>query len=109
VFNAPSLDKFEDAVKTDGIILYNSDLISKTKGNVKAYGVPINAIAIKLGLPQAANMVMVGAYLEIAKIFDDKIVEDIVKHILGERKAKFVPVNMQAIDEGRKFVRSLKG
>ncbi|MDR3257757.1 MAG: 2-oxoacid:acceptor oxidoreductase family protein [Mycoplasmataceae bacterium] len=108
VFNAPSLDKFEKAVKPDGIILYNSDLMNKTNVNVKSFGVPINTIATKVGLPQAANMVMVGAYLELTKIFDDHIIEDIVKHILGERKAKFVPVNMQAINEGRNFIRSIK-
>jgi 2-oxoglutarate ferredoxin oxidoreductase subunit gamma len=106
VFNAPSLTKFENAVKSDGFILYNSDLISSTNHN-KSYGVPINTIAIKLGLPQAANMVMVGAYLELTKIFDQHIVEEVVKHILGERKAKFVPINMQAINEGREYIKKL--
>jgi 2-oxoglutarate ferredoxin oxidoreductase subunit gamma len=107
VFNAPSLSKFESAVKPDGFILYNSDLITSTTHS-KSYGVPINAIAIKLGLPQAANMVMVGAYLELTNIFDQHVVEEVVKHILGERKAKFVPINMQAINEGRAYIKSLK-
>jgi 2-oxoglutarate ferredoxin oxidoreductase subunit gamma len=87
-------------------VLYNADLIKAT-AHSKSYGVPINSIAIKLGLPQAANMVMVGAYLELTNIFDQHIVEEVVKHILGERKAKFVPINMQAINEGRAFIKEL--
>lgn len=106
VFNAPSLTKFESAVKNTGFVLYNADLIKSTTHS-KSYGVPINSIAIKLGLPQAANMVMVGAYLELTNIFDQHIVEEVVKHILGERKAKFVPINMQAINEGRAFIKEL--
>ena len=107
VFNGPSLTKFESAVKPDGFILYNSDLIPSTSHS-KSYGVPINTIAIKLGLPQAANMVMIGAYLELTNVFNQHVVEEVVKHILGERKAKFVPVNMQAINEGRTFIKGLK-
>ena len=108
VFNGPSLEKFEKFVDKEGFILYNSDLIDKVNFKGKSYGVPINTIATKLGLPQAANMVMVGAYLEITKLFDDKTAESVVKHILGERKAKFVPINMQAIAEGRKAIQNLK-
>ena len=107
VFNAPSLEKFEKNVDKEGIILYNSDLIPSVKSGIKSYGVPINTIANKLGLPQAAKMVMIGAYLEITKLFDDKTAENVVKHILGERKAKFVPINMQAIAEGRKAIQDL--
>lgn len=104
-FNAPSLTKFEPSIKKDGLLLYNSDLI-KDVNYSKAYGVPINTIANKLGLPQAANMVMVGAYLELTNIFEQHTVEEVVKHILGERKAKFVPINMQAINEGRAYIKS---
>jgi 2-oxoglutarate ferredoxin oxidoreductase subunit gamma len=75
---------------------------------VKAYGVPVNEISLQLKLPQAANMVMLGAYLELTNLFDDTIMQSIVAHILGERKAKFIPINMQAIAEGRKYIRELK-
>ena len=109
VFNGPSLEKFEKYMDKDGFILYNADLIKKEdiKFSGKSYGVEINTIATKLGLPQAANMVMIGAYLEITNLFDDKTAESVVKHILGERKAKFVPINMQAIAEGRNAIKAL--
>lgn len=107
-FNGPSLDKFEHDVADKGFILYNASLINKKDFKVKAYGVPVNEISLQLKLPQAANMVMLGAYLELTNLFDDTIMQSIVAHILGERKAKFIPINMQAIAEGRKYIRELK-
>ncbi|MDR3163759.1 MAG: 2-oxoacid:acceptor oxidoreductase family protein [Mycoplasmataceae bacterium] len=107
-FNAPSLQKFANDVAHDGFILYNTSLIDKKDFHVKAYGVPVNDISLKLGLPQAANMVMIGAYLEITKLFDDAIITAIIKHILGERKAKFVPINLEAIAQGRQYIKNLK-
>jgi 2-oxoglutarate ferredoxin oxidoreductase subunit gamma len=102
------LQKFANDVAHDGFILYNTSLIDKKDFHVKAYGVPVNDISLKLGLPQAANMVMIGAYLEITKLFDDAIITAIIKHILGERKAKFVPINLEAIAQGRQYIKNLK-
>jgi len=69
-FNLPSLEKFRDKVTDDGLILYNSSLIDEDVSETGrlCVGVPINDIAIKLDNPKVANMVMMGAYLELTHL-----------------------------------------
>ncbi len=107
IFNSPSLDKFRKGVTDGGMILYNSSLIDfevKEEGRL-CLGVPINDIAHDLGNPKVANMVMMGAYMELTKMFSDDTIHAIVKKILGEKKANLVEINYKAIEAGKKFVK----
>lgn len=108
-FNQPSLTKFKDKVKETGLILYNSSLI-KDEVNAdcaRCVGVPINDIALELGSVQVANMVMMGAYLELTHLFSDQTIEKIIKKFLGERKAHMLDINKQAIQRGKQYVKDL--
>ncbi|MBN2540655.1 MAG: 2-oxoacid:acceptor oxidoreductase family protein [Bacilli bacterium] len=109
IFNLPSLDKFRSNVSEGGLILYNSSLIAEDvkEESHLCIGVPINDIAIKLGNAKVANMVMMGAYLELTHLFSDETILAIVKKILGEKKADLVEVNYQAIEAGKQFVKDL--
>lgn len=106
-FNAPSLEKFRTHVADDGLILYNSSLITEKveECNALCLGVPINDIAIELGNIKVSNMVMLGAYLELTKLFGDKTIQAIIKKFLGERKAAMLDINYKAIEAGKEFVR----
>ena len=110
-FNQPSLDKFIDQVKSDGIILYNSSLIQKPEPKEKIHfcGIPANDIAVELGNIQVANMVIMGAYLGLTDMFSVEIIEKMLAKLLGERKAHLIPINRQAIDRGIEFVKSQGG
>ena len=109
IFNLPSLDKFRRHVSQGGLILYNSSLIDETvkEEGVLSVGVPINDIANEIGNAKVANMVMMGAYLELTKLFEDPTIHAIIKKILGEKKASLVDINIQALEAGKKFVRDL--
>ena len=107
-FNAPSLDKFKTKVVENGLILYNSSIINKedvTNCKQLCLGVPINDIAIELGNAKVANMVMMGAYLELTKLFSDETIYAIIKKILGEKKASLYDINIKALEAGKNFVR----
>jgi 2-oxoglutarate ferredoxin oxidoreductase subunit gamma len=106
-FNLPSLEKFRTKVTDKGLILFNSSLIKdevKEEGRL-CVGVPVNDIANDLGNEKVANMVMMGAYLELTKIFTDKTIEAIIKKFLGERKAHLLDVNMKAIKRGKDYIK----
>jgi len=110
-FNQPSLDKFVNNVKSDGIILYNSSLIEAPTPfeAVKLFGVPANEIALELGNIQVANMVIMGAYLAITDMFSVEIIEKMLKKLLGERKAHLMDINQQAIQKGVEYINNLGG
>jgi len=107
IFNLPSLDKFRNNVSDKGLILYNSSLIDRQveeQGRL-CVGVPINDIALELGNAKVANMVMMGAYLELTKLFSDATIHAIIKKVLGEKKADLLDINYKAIEAGKEFVR----
>ncbi|MCF7931722.1 MAG: 2-oxoacid:acceptor oxidoreductase family protein [Acholeplasmataceae bacterium] len=103
VFNGPSLDKFGEFISQDGHLFYNSSLIDepKTRDDVHAHGIPMNEIAIGLDVPQVANMVMLGAYVKMVKIFDEDVVLSVLAELLGDKKKHLLEVNRQAMDEGK--------
>ena len=63
--NKPSLDKFIDKVKSDGLVLVNSSLISEKvkREDVTVVYVDANAVAHKVGNDKASNLVVLGAYI----------------------------------------------
>lgn len=104
--NAPSLDKFFLKVLDDGSIIYNSSLIKEKDLNTKAkvYAVPANDLAIELNNPKVANMIILGAYLEITNLFSDEIILNVLKKLFGEEKEHLLEVNKEALIKGRKYI-----
>ena len=62
-------------------------------------------IANELGNSKVANMVMLGAYIEVAHAVTVDTVMDNLKLMFGERKAHLLPINRQAIERGMECVR----
>ena len=102
VMNRPSLEKFEDAVVPGGSIFVNSSMIDiKVKRtDVNAYYVACTEIATELGNPKVSNMVMLGAYIGKSHCVDIETVLEALLETLGERKAKLIPLNREALKRG---------
>jgi 2-oxoglutarate ferredoxin oxidoreductase subunit gamma len=99
--NLPSLDKFEDAVRADGIIVVNTSLINRLphRTDVTVVAVPANEVAIECGSPKAANMVALGAYLGASGVVDVDQVKAIVTESFAA-KPKLVEINHAALARG---------
>ncbi|MCD4714952.1 MAG: 2-oxoacid:acceptor oxidoreductase family protein [Clostridiales bacterium] len=108
IMNLPSLDKFEVDIKDGGNIIINSSLIErKTKrDDLKAYYIPANDIAVELGNPRVANMIMLGAYLELTKVVEVESVMTALKKIFGESKAHLMKINEDALAKGAQAVKA---
>lgn len=108
--NNPSLVKFASKVKKNGVILYNASLITDPikVDNATMIGIPINDIAISLGNPRVANMVMMGAYLETTKLFKEETIIKILKKFMGKGKEHLVDINISALDAGRQYILKLE-
>ena len=105
--NTPSLDKFESCVNPGGKLFINSSIIEKkaTRTDIDVYYVPCNEIADSLQNPKVGNMAMLGAYLEATKAVEVKSILDALLYKLGEKKAKFIPLNEKAIQMGAESIR----
>ncbi len=108
VMNLPSLIKFEKDLVKDGILLINSSLIEKkpSRDDVKAYFVPANEIANDLGNAKVANMVMLGAFLELTKTVEVDSIIAALKKVFGPAKEHLVPMNKDALERGAAAVRA---
>jgi 2-oxoglutarate ferredoxin oxidoreductase subunit gamma len=100
--NRPSLDKFEPALIKDGILLINSSLIDRgaEREDIMAFEIPANEIADELGNSKVANMVMIGAYLEVSKALKRDSVIEALKKVFGTSKAHLLPINEKALEKG---------
>lgn len=106
IMNKPSLEKFQPKLKKDGNLFLNSSLVVdvETRKDVNVYSIPANDIATSLGNIKVANMVMLGAYLAITKLFDQESILEILKQKFTGTKASLITINKKALEEGRKAV-----
>ena len=102
--NRPSLEKFANDVKPGGVIFINSSLIPtrSERDDITELVVPVNDIAIKAGSIRAANIVALSAFAAKVKIVDLQLLKNCVKDEFAA-KAKIIPLNMKAFDEGVNF------
>ena len=97
--NRPSLEKFASTVKSGGVIFINSSIIPVDAGREDV--VPIIEIAKDLGNVKAANIVALSAFVTRSKVVEFDLLREAVKDKFAQ-KAKLIPLNMQALEEGRK-------
>lgn len=107
--NGPSLDVFEENVQKDGLIIVNTSMISRKvkHDNVRTLYIPLTELASNLGLTAAANMVLLGAYLQYTKIIDYKRLFDAIP--LAIKKKNLIDVNLKAVELGAQWIRENVG
>ena len=101
--NRPSLDKFESHVKPGGTLVINSSLIDRKaeRDDIDVVYCDATRIAEEVGNPKGANVAILGAMLQKVPVVDDEKMSEAIRIELGERKAKFLPGNMKALQAGK--------
>ncbi|HLN63037.1 MAG TPA: 2-oxoacid:acceptor oxidoreductase family protein [Symbiobacteriaceae bacterium] len=107
VMNQPSLEKFEKDVQPGGVLVVNTSLCEKraTRTDITVINVAASDIAAELGSTKFANMVALGALLAAQPMVDLEMVLKAMIKVMGEDKARFVPVNRQALQKGMEAAR----
>lgn len=104
-FNQPSIEKFAHEILPGGLLLANSSMVKDipSRSDIRVVRVPAYEAAIDLGNVKAANMIMLGAYLEVTGAVDQaSIMSYFVEN--GMRPAVLAS-NREAIEAGRRLVR----
>ena len=101
VMNQPSYQKYKDMVKPDGLLVLNSSMIkSNDLPDVKTYQVPATEIASKLGNVLVSNVVMLGAFLAIKKLFSAHLILEQLQAMLKGKKGNWSSRKKQAHESG---------
>jgi 2-oxoglutarate ferredoxin oxidoreductase subunit gamma len=103
IMNKPSLAKFQPKLKKGGDVFVNTSLVKDVeyRKDVNVYEIDANNIALELGNLKVANMVVLGAYLAITKVFTEDEVLDILKQKFTGSKANLIEINRKALEAGR--------
>jgi len=104
--NQMLLDKFAPMVKREGIILVNTSLAEppRDRPDCKIVEIPANDIAEQLGSSRAANMVMLGAYVQLVRPVKMESIKASMKEVLPPRHHGLIPLNNAALDRGAALV-----
>ncbi|MBQ1889398.1 MAG: 2-oxoacid:acceptor oxidoreductase family protein [Selenomonas sp.] len=101
--NRPSLDKFECKVKPGGVLVINSSIIDRKaeRDDIKVVYCDAQRIAEDIKNPKGANVAILGSLMAAEPIVSDELMAEAIRIELGERKAKFLPGNMKALEAGK--------
>jgi len=121
VMNIPSMD-YVPILKKGGTLLMNTSLIKEEpkRTDVKSVRVPATDIAAGLAALNlegvrdptiAANSVMFGVYLALEEDNAARAAEtakEVFTHFLTDRKAVYIPLNLNAVQRGYEYVKEGK-
>jgi 2-oxoglutarate ferredoxin oxidoreductase subunit gamma len=107
ILASSALKLFEERVKPGGTIVIDSTLVSArmNRQDVRAFYVPATARAASLGSSKIANLVLLGAYLELSKALPIGLVEEALERMMTSSKAAaLLSSNKQAVNLGAQYM-----
>ncbi len=99
--NQPSLIAYISSLEPGGQLLYNENLVDfvPERGDIEMFAVPVNSMARKIGSERSANMIMLGALVQMIKIIKLKTVFESIEMMMGSKK-KAAESSIRAIQAG---------
>jgi len=106
ILNQQSMDKFEKQVKPGGLLIYDTNGITRhpERKDIKVCRIDAVEEAAKLGNAKAYNMIVLGAYLKMKPVVTMENVLKGLKKSLPPRRHNLIPMNEEAITVGMKAV-----
>jgi 2-oxoisovalerate ferredoxin oxidoreductase beta subunit len=104
--NEPSLRKFDKTVRAGGWVIFNGQEFPPDcmRDGVNVLALPFTELADELGDKRAANMVMLGALLEIAGALPQQSVDDALTRLV--KNPHWVELDERALARGRELFRN---
>lgn len=103
--NEPSLMKFSTGIRPGGWVLYNGETLPSEfeRKDIHTLVLPFTQIAAKLGDAKAANMVMLGALLELIAALPQSNVDAALRHLV--KNPRWLDLDGRALARGRELFR----
>lgn len=105
VFNNPSMEKFQQELKSGGILIMNSSMINVPveRDDLIVIEVPGNQIATGFGDVRMTNMVLLGAMLAVTPLVTLEEAGQALRDHLPERKQHLIEPNIEVLKRGFEF------
>lgn len=104
--NQPSLDKFEKAVKSGGLLMYDSTNIINppTRADIEIVSIAASEEASNMKNTKIMNMIVLGGFLSRSEVVKVESVMAALEKVLPERYHHLLPLNEQALIRGQELV-----
>ncbi|WP_077196417.1 2-oxoacid:acceptor oxidoreductase family protein [Prevotella ihumii] len=109
VLNQPSLEKFEPKVKPGGILIYDGFGVINppTRSDIKVYRIDAMDKAAEMKNSKVFNMIVLGGLLQVCPVVSLDGLKKALTKTLPERHHHLIPLNMEAVEEGKKIIKQL--
>jgi 2-oxoglutarate ferredoxin oxidoreductase subunit gamma len=109
LLNQQSMDKFESTVKPGGVLLYDTNGITRhpQRKDIQIYQVEAAAESGKMLTTKTFNMIVLGAYLKIKPLVHPENIIKGIKDSLPVRHHHLIPVNEDALKRGMEIVKKI--
>jgi 2-oxoglutarate ferredoxin oxidoreductase subunit gamma len=107
ILNQQSMDKFEDTVKPGGILIYDSNGITRhpVRKDISIYRVDAAEEASKMKSLKTFNMIVLGGFLKVKPVIKLENVIKGLKKSLPARYHNLIPANEKALERGKEIIR----
>ena len=104
--NEPSLRKFDRSVRSGGWIIYDGDEFPRDceREGVQVLALPFTRLADAMGDKRAANMVMLGAVLEMAGVLPQASIDAALRRLI--KNPRWVELDERAVARGRELFKT---
>lgn len=109
ILNQPSMDKFEDKIKSGGILIYDGYGIHTltNRKDITIYRVDAMDTATEMKNEKAFNMLILGGLLQVQPLVQIENVLLGLKKSLPERHHHLLPMNEAAIHKGMEIIQQV--
>lgn len=106
ILNQQSLDKFEETVKPGGVLIYDSNGITRppARKDISIYRVDAAEEAARMSSPKTFNMIVLGGFLKVKPVLKIENVIEGLKKSLPERYHNLIPMNEKALQRGMEII-----
>lgn len=107
ILNQQSMEKFEPMVKPGGVLIYDTNGITRhpVRTDIEVYSIDATAECAKMGQAKLFNTMILGGYLKVRPVVEMENVMVGLKKSLPERAWKMLPENEKAIHHGGEIIR----
>lgn len=110
ILNQQSLDKFEDSIKPGGVLIYDSNGITRhpVRKDINIYRVDAAEEAARLNSHKTFNMIVLGGFLKVKSVLKNENVIKGLKKSLPERYHKLIPENEKSLIRGAEIIQQIQ-
>ncbi len=106
ILNQQSLDKFENSVKPGGILIYDTNGITRhpSRKDISIYSIDATEESVRMSSTRTYNMIPLGAFMKVKPVLEFENVMKGLEKSLPQRYHDLIPANEKALRRGMEIL-----